>query len=66
MFLRGGYSDAKNASLKSVTGLYLSVEAEVRMLEGGVVACIALKYCLVLLSLCLTAPSSFACLWSVS
>lgn len=51
MFLKGGYSDARDASLRSVTGLYQSGETEAGMLEGGVVACIAVKYCLVLLRL---------------
>ena len=60
MFLSGGHRDAKDASLKSVTGLYQSGETEAGMLEGGVVACIAVKYCSVLLSLYLTALSSFA------
>lgn len=60
MFLRGGYSDAKDALLRSVTGSYQSGETEAGMLEGGVVACIAVKHYLVLLRLYLATPHSFA------
>lgn len=59
-FLRGGHSDGEDVLLRSVTGLYQSRETEAGMLEGGVVACVAVNYCLFLLSLSLTAPSSFA------
>lgn len=39
MFLRGGHSDAEDASLRSVTGLYQSGETESGTLESDVVAC---------------------------
>lgn len=66
MLLRGGYSDAKDASLESVTGLYQSGETEAGMVEGGAVACAAVKYCSVLLGLYLATPAAPLRCWNVS